>query len=179
MYGITDNLSAEGGTSLVTLVRAAPSYYGHLKYGFPIAKNLRGAVSIAHGGMVFPIIGFSANITTLNALLTYGNKERNLTFALGYNEGSTGFSWWWIEGRDGFHGMSYSLRGMTRVSKRLALITENWLLPGVRELVLSGGVRIMWRKIALNFLIIPDTKSGEQGLLLIEPFEKARHFSSI
>ena len=176
MYGITDNLSAEGGTSLGTLVRAAPSYYGHLKYGFPIAKNLRGAVSIAHGGavsiahggMVFPIIGFSANITTLNALLTYGNKERNLTFALGYNEGSTGFSLWWIQGRDGFHGMSYSLRGMTRVSKRLALITENWLPPGVRELVLSGGVRIMWRKIALNFLIIPDTKSGEQGLLLID-----------
>ena len=169
MYGITDNLSAEGGTSLGTLVVGSPSYYGHLKYGFPIAKNLRGAVSVAHGGMIsLMILPFSANMTTLNALLTYGNKERNLTFGLGYNEGSTGLLFGWIRGRDGFRGMSYSLRGMTRVSKRFALITENWLPPGVGELLLSGGVRIMWRKTALNFLIGIDTKTGESGPLLID-----------
>ena len=176
MYGITDNLSAEGGTSLGTLVVASLSYYGHLKYGFPIAKNLRGAVSVAHGGMISLIIlPFSSNMTTLNALLTYGNKERNLTFGLGYNEVSTGFSFGLIRGRDGSRGMTYSLRGMTRVSKRLALITENWL-PGkglstpfdIESLLLSGGLRIMWRKTALNFLILINTEGTFEpdGLLL-------------
>lgn len=168
MYGITDNLSAEGGTSLLTLVGAAPSYYGHLKYGFPIAKNLRGAVSLAHGGMISLIISpFSFNITTLNALLTYGNKERNLTFGLGYNEGSGGLSFGWIGGRDVFRGMIYSLRGMTRVSKRVALITENWLPTGEKSL-LSGGLRVMWRKIAVNFLILIGTEDKHEpsGLLI-------------
>ena len=176
MYGITDNLSAEAGTSLGTLVVGSPSYYGHLKYGFPIAKNLLGAVSIAHGGMIsLIIIPFSFNITTLNALLTYGNKERNLTFGLGYNEGSSGVSFGWIQGRGDFRGMTYSLRGMARVSKRLALITENWL-PGkglsnpfeIESLLLSGGLRIMWRKTALNFLILINTEGTFEpdGLVL-------------
>ena len=182
MYGITDNLSAEGGIGLFTAVFGAPLYYGHLKYGFPIAKNLRGAISIAHGAILgsrIPIIAFSANITTLNALLTYGDKERNLTFGLGYNEGATVSSFVWIlgriQGRDDFRGMSYSLRGMTRVGKRVALITENWL-PGkelsnpfdIKSLLLSGGLRIMWRKTALNFLILINTEGTFEpdGLLL-------------
>ena len=168
MYGITDNLSAEAGTSLRHLISGQLLYYGNLKYGFPIAKNLRGAASLTH------LATFSqettttlyANITTLNALLTYGNKERNLTFGLGYNEATIDFSVAWIQGRGDFRGITYSLRGMTRLSKRFALITENWLLG--EELLSSGGVRIMWRKTALNFLIGIDTKSEEFGLALID-----------
>ena len=176
MYGITDNLSAEAGTSLFALPVGVLSYYGHLKYGFPIAKNLRGAVSIAHGGLFSGIIvNVSSKVTTLNTLLTYGNEERNLTFGLGYNEGSTDFLLGWIQGRDAFRGMSYSLRGMTRVSKRLALITENWLLEeglftsfDIESSLLSGGLRIMWRKTALNFLILINTEGTFEpdGLLL-------------
>ena len=170
MYGITDNLSAEGGIGLFTAVFGAPLYYGHLKYGFPIAKNLRGAASLTHVAMVSQettsLSIFLVNLTTLNALLTYGDKERNLTFGLGYNEGSADLSFGWIRGRDGFRGMSYSLRGMNRVSKRLALITENWLLD--KELLLSGGLRIMWRKTALNFLILINTEGTFEpdGLVL-------------
>lgn len=180
MYGITDNLSAEGGIGLFTAVFGAPLYYGHLKYGFPIAKNLRGAVSIAHGGIFYRIFGnVSSKLTTLNALLTYGDKERNLTFGLGYNEGATVSSFVWIlgriQGRDDFRGMSYSLRGMTRVGKRVALITENWL-PGkglsnpfeIESLLLSGGLRIIWRKAAFNLLILINTEGTFEpdGLLL-------------
>ena len=179
MYGITDNLSAEGGIGLFTAVFVGtPLYYGNLKYGFPIAKNLRGAVSIAHGEIFHLILGnVSSKLTTLNALLTYGDKERNLTFGLGYNEAIDYKSGWFQGSRsNSYRGMSYSLRGMTRVSNRLALITENWLLEeGLptpldieSSLLLSGGLRIMWRKTALNFLIGIGTETGEQGALLLD-----------
>ena len=91
MYGITDNLSAEASTSLPgLLIEDLYLYYGYgnLKYGFPIAKNLRGAVSLAH----FHLSGYEyINITNLNALLTYGNKERNLTFGISYNRFNTDY----------------------------------------------------------------------------------------
>ena len=160
MYGITDNLSAEAGTSLYFPFIEAYLYHGNLKYGFPIAKNLRGAVSLAH----FHLSGYSdyTNITNLNALLTYGNKERNLTFGVSYNRFSTNYFFMTHITTNTvintIYPTTFSLRGMTRVGKRLALITENLMLEGLG--ISSVGLRFMWRKAALNFLILIDNTHG-------------------
>ena len=48
---------------------------------------------------------------------------------------------------------------MTRVGKRLALITENLMFEGLG--ISSVGLRIMlWRKAALNFLVLINNIHG-------------------
>lgn len=162
MYGITDNLSVEAGTSLPGLFMEDLSlYYGNLKYGFPIAKKLRGAVSFAH----FHLSGYSdyTNITNLNALFTYGNKERNLTFGVSYNQFSTNYFLLTHAITNTvintIYPITFSLRGMTRVGKRFALITEN-LIFGELGTLSSVGLRVMWRKTAFNFLVLIENRHG-------------------
>ena len=163
MYGITDNLSAEAGISLPGLFMEdfLSLYYGNLKYGFSIAKKLRVAVSLAH----FHLSGYSdyTNITNLNALLTYGNKERNLTFGISYNRFSTNY--FLLRNAitntviNTIYPTTFSVRGMTRVGKRLALITEN-LIFGELATLSSVGLRVMWRKTAFNFLVLIQNRLG-------------------
>ena len=178
MYGITDNLSAEAGINLPGLfTEDLYLYYGNLKYGFPIAKNLRGAVSFAH----FHLSGYSdyTNITNLNALLTYGNKERNLTFGASYNRFNTNYFLLThvITNTviNTIYPTTFSLRGMTRVGKRLALITENLMFEGLGTLP-SVGLRVMWRKTVFNFLILINNnrsrlaRASEESLPVIIDF---------
>ena len=161
MYGITDNFSAEAGTSLPGLLMEDFSlYYGNLKYGFPISKKLRGAVSLAH----FHLSGYEyINITNLNALLTYGNKERNLTFGISYNRFNSDYLFLRNTITNAvintIYLTTFSVRGMTRVGKRLALITEN-LIFGELGTLSSVGLRIIWRKTALNFLVLIENRIG-------------------
>ena len=162
MYGITDNLSAGAGISLPGLfMEDLFVYYANLKYGFSIAKNLRGAASFAH----FHLSGYSdyTNITNLNALLTYGNKERNLTFGISYNRFNTDYFLLTNATTNAvintIYPTTFSLRGMTRLGKRFALITENLIFRQLGTLS-SGGLRIMWRKTALNLLIVIDNRDG-------------------
>ena len=54
----------------------------------------------------------------------------------------------------------YTLNGMTRVSKRIALISENWFIPYKsadfpktiynNELLFSYGVRFIWERFAVD-----------------------------
>lgn len=141
-YGITDRFSVSAGTEIITLLQGFPILFTNLKYGIPISKKLQGAVSFTYltsGGN----LGGNLNLGSLNALITYGDKEHNLTFGTGYALAN---------GEINDTGL-LTIAGMTRVTGRLALLTENYILPSQEGSLISGGVRYIAKKLTIDLLI--------------------------
>ncbi len=141
-YGITDRFSALVGTEIISLFSGTPIIFTNLKYGFPISDKLQAAASFSYLTAGGELAG-EVNFGSLNALLTYGNKEHNVTFGTGYA----------LANGDIDNTGLLTIGGMTRISSRLALITENYLLLSEDEALISGGVRYIAKKLTLDLLI--------------------------
>ncbi|MDE0470803.1 MAG: hypothetical protein OXH57_02585 [Ekhidna sp.] len=145
-YGITDRFSAIAGTEILTLLYVfAPIFFTNLKYGVPIAKNLRGAASFSYlndTGSLDDELEFAS----LNALLTYGNVEHNITFGTGY----------YAIGGEIDNTELLIISGMTRLTRRLAFITENYLLPEDDIAVRSAGLRYIAKKVTVDLVIFEE-----------------------
>ncbi len=141
-YGITDRFSAIVGTEIISLFSGSPIVFTNLKYGIPISKNLQGAVSFSYLTSGGDLSG-ELNLGSLNALLTYGNKEHNITFGTGYALAN---------GEINDTGL-LTIGGMTRLTSRLAFITENYVLTGENDALISGGLRYIGKKLTLDLLV--------------------------
>ena len=75
-YGITDRFSVLAGTEIISLFSGSPVLFTNLKYGVPISNKLQGALSFSYLTSVGDLLG-DLSLGSLNALLTYGNKEHN------------------------------------------------------------------------------------------------------
>ena len=140
-YGITDNFSLGGYLSIVPglpiddqLLVFTP------KFSFPINDKVHlGAgllyvrVPTGDNSSVGAGIGYGA--------LTYGSADDNLTVSLGY-----GF----VEGDIGSTPI-LQVGGQKRVSRRISLISENYIVADARA-GLGGlyGVKINWRRTSLG-----------------------------
>jgi len=70
------------------------------------------------GGGLFVRLGFTNNNIGLGyGIGTYGSKDHNATLGIGYG----------FEGGEVMKAPVFTLCGMTRVSKRISFMTENWL----------------------------------------------------
>ena len=144
-YGITDRFSAIVGTEIITLFYVfAPILFTNLKYGFPIAKNLQVAASFSYLNDIGSLDD-ELEFASLSALLTYGNQEHNITLGTGYYA---------INGEID-NAELLTISGMTRLTRRLAFITENYLLPEDNVAITSGGLRYIARRITVGLLIFP------------------------
>ena len=142
-YGITDNLSAEAGISLYGLTLGQFFYYGNLKYGLPIAKNLRVAASLFTSSPIDILSSSPSRLSSLSGLITYGNTENNITVGNTYFLRAVRTS-----------GLNFiTVRAMLRISNRFSFLTENWILPSDALISPSAGLRLMWRKGTVNLLI--------------------------
>ena len=74
-------------------------------------------------------------LATINGFGTYGNKNNNITGAVG---------WGWADGEFSSKPV-ITISGMTRASKRIAFVTENWLIPESDE---DSG--LLWNIILWN-----------------------------
>lgn len=113
-YGLTDNISIGGGVGIPLFFFVNP------KIGTKVAKNLYVA-----GGAIAATTFIGENITVAIpfAAATYGTEENNATLAAGYGL-------FWFDGD--FSHSQYpitTLNGMMRLSNRLHLVTENWVIP--------------------------------------------------
>lgn len=107
-YGLTDNFTIGGGVILPVVAFVTP------KIGFKVAKKLYLGAGAIVGVIPGPsLIGIAYGITT------YGSIEHNITLGAGY-----GFA-----GEDALNGLIITLSGMTRVARRVSLVTENWGIP--------------------------------------------------
>jgi hypothetical protein len=148
-YGFSDRFSMGIGTAITTFV------------GFPVFTLTpkytvlqKDKWSIAGGG----IFGFfsddflfaewsSAGIGY--GVVTYGDAEHNITLGLGYGYAERRFA----------DNVIVTFSGMTRVARRLALITENWFIPNLIDAdryypVFGYGVRFLSQGFSMDLSLI-------------------------
>lgn len=143
-YGVMDNLSIGGGFDFITMFSAQdgwnPLINLNIKSGFQVSENLHAGVGALYVGMLDE---FSAGI--IYGLGTYGSYNTNATLGLG---------WGFVDGT--FQEKPFiMIGGMARVSEKLWLVSENWIVPTPEYyLVISYGVRFAAKRIAVDLAFI-------------------------
>lgn len=146
-YGVTDNFSIGGGLEFISLFMGTPILFFTPKVTFPAGKNFH-----AGAGVLLVTIPEEGSGGFLYGSATAGSIEHNLS-------GSVGF---------GFAGGEFSsiplvnISGMTRVSRKLMLMSENWIFPIPDETVsaFSFGVRFLGDKIAADVGLVYSPEAG-------------------
>ena len=138
-YGVTDRLSLTGGLELISTFSGNPLLFANAKYGVPVAPKLNVAASVSYLTIASSIADVS--LGTINGLVTYGTHEHQLTIGTGYA---------FAQGEIDNSGV-ITVAGITRLTGRLALITENYLLPGESSII-SGGLRYIAKKVTVDLL---------------------------
>jgi hypothetical protein len=113
--GITRNISIGGGVVIPLLFYVTP------KFSFKAAKNLYLGAGVLFTQSFLNEFDLSAGIGY--GLVTLGNHEHNFTLGAGYGMAKMN-----KEYRNTPMPI-ITINGMTRLSKKLSLITENWLIP--------------------------------------------------
>lgn len=158
-YAFTRNFSLAGGFEIISLLAKGGgpyAYYLNPKVSFKIAGNFYAGTNFLYANTI-QTTGDFGGLATLNAFATYGNRNNNLTAAIG---------WGWADGNISDRPL-ITLSGMVRVSKRIGFVSENWIIPGVKEGssfygIYSYGIRFLGEKtsIDLAFLNNSDISTG-------------------
>lgn len=155
-YGVTDWFTIAGGTPVL------PGLFGETFYIAPKFTLLdRGKTSVSVGALSFFITDQvdAGNAGILYGVGTYGSRDNAITLGAG---------WFYAQTED-FNNISnepvFMLGGERRISRRVKLVSENWLAvnPGVDGL-LSVGFRFIGDRLSsdLGFASLP----GEGGCCL-------------
>jgi hypothetical protein len=130
-WGITDRLALSVGTELISLLftvfndgTVIVPAFTNLKYAAPVRdKFYLGGGLLGVGGLVDQSIW---GVGLGYGVATWGDIEHNVTLGAGLASGGA----WSSFGRDAV-GLRpvLSLNGMTRLSDRFALVSENWYFP--------------------------------------------------
>lgn len=117
-YGITDNILIGGGSSIIPGVGLDNQvFFFNPKVGFPVNEKIH-----LGGGVFYASFPFDDDVREHAGIIysvgTYGTTDNNVTVGLGYSL---------------FNGVVDNtpmamLGGMYRLSRRTALVTENWLM---------------------------------------------------
>jgi hypothetical protein len=146
-YGITDNISIGGGLEFISLFSGTPILFFTPKVTFPAGRNLH-----AGGGLLLVTVPDEGSGGFLYGSATAGSIEHNVSGSLGF----------------GFAGGEFSstplvnISGMTRVSRKLMLMSENWIIPLTDETAaaFSFGVRFLGDKIAADVGLVYSPQVG-------------------
>ncbi len=150
-YGITDNFTIGGGMSLIPGVDIDKQiFYFTPKVGLSATKNF----TLGMGALIIKIPDFdddeendddeSPLLGLLYGVGTYGNPNSSLTIGLGY-----GF----VDDKLADRPLVV-IGGEHRVSRRLALVTENWIVPGAENPLVSYGMRFFGEKLSVDLALL-------------------------
>jgi hypothetical protein len=148
-YGVTDNFTIGGGVSVFPTGLDEQVYYITPKLGMSLGEKVHLSVGALAGGVIGGNGDFAGIVYGVGS---YGTGDASVTGGLGY-----GFA-----GKD----VSSEPLGMVgaekRISKRVALVTENYFVTSaIGEPVVSGGVRFMSEKLTVDFAVF--TFLGNEG----------------
>ena len=152
-YGITDNISVGGGLSLIPGVDFDEQiFYFTPKIGLKAVNNL----NFAAGALIISLPNFDDNdrpvVGVVYGVGTFGSMNHNLTVGLGYG----------FEDRNLADKPLVMLGGELRISRRTAFVTENWILPGVDNPLVSYGIRFFGTKSSVDLALINTI--GEEAI---------------
>lgn len=150
-YGLTDNFSFGVGFEFLSTFGSLgsgsfyPIYFLTPKYSMQVADNLRVGVGVLYGNISDIVGGFGVGY----GLATYGNPEHNATLGLGFGFFDGDFS----------SDPVLTISGMTRISRRVSLVTENWFFPAdVYRGILSYGVRFFGESMSVDLALINNAE---------------------
>ncbi len=152
-YGVTDNISIGGGASLFPTGLDNQVYYFTPKVGMSFGDQIHLAAGLLLAGTQGGTggVGYGAG--------TFGTGDASVTVGHGY-----GFAGGDIESKP-----VAMLGGEKRVSRRIALVTENYLLPtSDNNLVYSVGVRFMGEKLTTDLAIFNASGSDIIGIPYVD-----------
>jgi hypothetical protein len=158
-YAFTKNFSLAGGFEIFSVMAGGDgpyAFYINPKASFRISENFYAGGNLLYANTIRTLEDF-AGLATLNAFATYGNKNNNLTGAVGFG---------WADGEFSPKPVII-LSGMVRASRRIAFVSENWIVPTMDETtantysyygIFSYGIRFLGEKISIDlaFMNNPD-----------------------
>jgi len=146
-YGITDNISMGGGLEFISLFAGYPILFFTPKITFPVGRNFH-----AGGGVLLVTVADEGVAGFLYGSATAGTVEHNLSGSLGFGFADGEFS----------STPLLNISGMTRVSTKMMLMSENWIVPLPDETVaaFSFGVRFLGDKIAADVGLVYSPDAG-------------------
>jgi hypothetical protein len=153
-YGVTERFTIAGGTPIL------PEAFGRVWYVAPkytLVHREKSAFAVGALGFVLPEdVVDEGSIGIVYGAGTWGNRDRAITAGAGW-----GYRW-----ASGTSEVSNDpvvmLGGEARVSRRVKLITENWVFTGGEtEGVISGGVRFIGDRLSADLGIGGFTGSGD------------------
>lgn len=149
-YGVTNHFSIGGGIELLTLFNGVPAFVLTPKFGFQTGPKtaLGGGILYANLGD----LGDRSNFGIAYGVITKGTVDKNITVGLGWGVVDNEFS----------SRPIITFSGMTRLSKKMALVSENWIVPAaIYYPLFSYGIRFFGEKMAIDLAFInnPDIAS--------------------
>ncbi len=145
-YGISDNFTIGGGMSLVPGIGLDDQlFYFTPKIGGKVSDK----VNFAGGALIIAIPGFeddddSPVVGILYGVGTYGTDNSSFTAGLGF-----GF----VDGD--FADKPMIMLGVEhRLSRRTAFVSENWIMPGVDNPLISYGIRFFGEKLSIDLALL-------------------------
>jgi hypothetical protein len=155
-YGVTDRFTIAGGTPIVPGVIGRAFY---LAPKFTIAESERAAYSV--GALSFALTEDIAagTIGLVYGVGTWGSRDNAVTAGLGW-----GYNW-----GSGDSDMTSApvlvVGGETRISRRVKLVTENWVYTGAVENggIFSGGFRFIGDRLTSDLGMIGGVGGGGVG----------------
>ena len=152
-YGVTDNVTIGGGVSLFPAAVEDQVYYVTPKIGISVADKVHVAAGVlfarTHGGTGGIYYGVG----------TFGDGNASVTLGGGY-----GFAGGKIEAKP--VGM---IGGELRVSRRLGIVTENYLLPvSDNNFLYSFGLRFMGEKLTTDLALVNVSGSDVIGIPYVD-----------
>jgi hypothetical protein len=165
--GITNNFSIGGGLELLSTLGSlafgefSPTFFITPKVGFEVTNKFH-----VGGGVLYASIPSfsSAGRTSMGIAYgvgTYGTLDNNITLGMGWGFVNDEFS----------NNPNITLSGMTRIAKKVALVTENWFIPtsdGYKNFY-SYGIRFFGENLAVDLAFI-NNSDIIQALILGIPY---------
>lgn len=162
-YAFTNNFSVSGGFEILSILAGGTgpfAFFVNPKVSFKIAENFYAGGNILYANTLKTVDEFGG-LATLNGFFTYGNTNNNITAAAG---------WGWADGEFSSRPI-LSVSGMTRVSKRIAFVSENWIFPiSANEDksfygLFSYGIRFLGEKTSIDLAFINNKDFAEELII--------------
>ena len=142
-YGVTDRFTIAGGTPIL------PDAFGRMWYFAPkytVVKRDRSAFALGALGFILPAdVVDNGSVGILYGAGTWGTRDRAIT-------AGAGWGYVWASGTSEVaNDPVIMIGGETRVSRRVKLITENWMFTsGGTNGFVSGGMRFIGDRLSAD-----------------------------
>lgn len=159
-YGLTDNFTIGGGFELISTFSGEPTFFITPKYTFKLADKWRAGAGALYLTSTLADDGFSG-LGVGYGIVTYGNTDNNATLGLGYG---------YVDG-DFASRPIVTLSGMTRLTQKLGLVSENWFVPSedISGGIYSYGLRFMGERITVDLAFL-NNKDIMESIVIGVPY---------